>query len=56
MNAASGAVYAARVADALAEARDELTELEYEQVLELAATTVARRVADQIEHRWMGGR
>lgn len=54
MNALAIAVYAARVGDALNEAKDDLTEAEYEQVLDLAAAAVSRRVADQIEQWWMG--
>ena len=53
---AAVAILTARLGDLLAEARTELAEEDYEQVLEFAATAIARHVADRLESRWQDGR
>jgi hypothetical protein len=56
MNVGAVAAYAARIGDLLAEARAELPEEDFDELLALAAATIAKRVADRLEERWMGGR
>jgi hypothetical protein len=46
------AVFAARLGDLLAEARSELSEEAHGDFLVLAASAIAKQVADRIERDW----
>lgn len=47
------AVYAARAGDLLREARRDLRDDEFADLLELWAIAISKAVADEIERRWM---
>lgn len=48
-------VYAARLGDLLREARNDLSQDEFADLLELWAIAISKAVADELERRWMGG-
>lgn len=50
------AVFAARLGDLICEAREEMTEAEFEDWLVIAAASIANNVSGQLESRWMDGR